>query len=156
MLKIEILSIGKDKDSWVTDACGHFVKQLKRHAAVKLTALPALKAKASLSPIEIKRREAERFEKAIGSGYVIALTDRGKEYDSRAFASFLERLRAESRGAVTFLIGGPYGLADSLLERADACVSLSPLTFSHQLVRLILLEQLFRGFDILAGGSYHK
>jgi 23S rRNA (pseudouridine1915-N3)-methyltransferase len=151
-----VLAIGKDKDPWVTEGCRHYGKLLSKHAKVAVTALPALKGVSALSPVEIMDREATVFERALGDEYLAALTHRGMSYDTASFARLLERLQTESRGAITFLIGGPYGLHERLMQRANLRVSLSPLTFSHQLVRLVLLEQLFRGFDILGGGSYHK
>ncbi|MBU0985326.1 MAG: 23S rRNA (pseudouridine(1915)-N(3))-methyltransferase RlmH [candidate division Zixibacteria bacterium] len=156
MLKITIAGIGKDKDRWVTEGAEHFHTLLSRYAAIDYAYLPALKGTASLSPDEVRAKEAERLLPAISKGYVIALTDRGKQFDSLKFARLLERIQVQAQGRLTFVIGGPHGLAPVVLEQADLQLSLSPLTFSHQVVRLVLLEQLFRAFDILKGGSYHK
>ena len=87
---------------------------------------------------------------------LVALSDSGKSCNSVSFSRLLERWQTTSGGTVTFLIGGPFGLDTSLLESADLILSLSPLTFSHQLVRLVLFEQLYRGFTILHNTSYHK
>jgi 23S rRNA (pseudouridine1915-N3)-methyltransferase len=156
LLKIRILAIGKDKDRWVEDGCKHYLKQLGKYARVEMVLLPALKSAGSLPHAEIMSREAEKLQKAIGNEYLVALSDHGQKTDSRAFAGILEDLTTVSGGSVVFLIGGPYGIHERMLSRADMVLSLSPLTFSHQLVRLVLLEQLYRGFDILRGGSYHK
>lgn len=94
--------------------------------------------------------------KELGKGLVVALSDSGKKADSHEFARLLEQWQTRSNGTITFLIGGPFGLDESLLSRADVALSLSPLTFSHQLVRLVLLEQLYRAFSILSGSPYHK
>ncbi len=156
MLRIRVVAIGKDKDPWVTEGSEHYLKLLSRYANVQIDLLPGLKSTSSLSPDEIKKREAQRFDKALGSSRFIALSDRGKRHDSRSFARWLQKQQSISGGSVTILIGGPYGLHEHLLARAETILSLSELTFSHQLVRLVLLEQIYRGFSILAGSSYHK
>lgn len=156
MLKITLLTIGRDKDRWVTEGLRHYQKLVSRWAAVELKAIPSPKQSASLSPDEIKAQEAAAIRRHLPAGRVVALTDTGTGYDSRAFADFIDKLQMESGGRVTFLIGGPYGLSNDLMASADDRLSLSPLTFSHQLVRLVLMEQLYRGFSILHGTDYHK
>lgn len=156
MLKIRILAIGEDKDRWVTDGSTHYLTLLSKYVSIETRALPSPKTSPSLSPDEIKKQEAAILQKELGRGLTVALSDRGRQVDSVAFAKLLEQWQVKSGGSVTFLIGGPHGLYDSILDRADAVLSLSPLTFSHQLVRLVLLEQLYRGFSILAGTAYHK
>ena len=156
MLKIRIITIGKDKDSWVTAGCAHYLTLLKKHAEVRIVTVPVAKATPSLSAQEIRAREAELLKKHLGKGLTIALTDAGKKFDSHAFAQQLEGWHTTSGGQVSFLIGGPHGLDAELIERADASISLSPMTFSHQLVRLVLLEQLYRAFSIISGSPYHK
>jgi 23S rRNA (pseudouridine1915-N3)-methyltransferase len=155
LLKVRIVAIGKDKDPWISEGGNHYVKLLSRYATVATRIIPALKTTASLSPAEIKSREAERFEKELGKDFLIALSDRGVKTDSVGLAQKIEKLQARS-SAITFLIGGAYGLDERIIKRADLVLSLSPLTFSHQLVRLILLEQLYRALSILHGSSYHK
>lgn len=156
MTNIRIVSIGRDKDEWVTAGCGHYRKLLARYARIEFLYLPALKGAASLSADEIKAKEAAKFSAVLGPGFVIALHDRGKSFDSIAFARELEKIESHARGGLTFVIGGPYGLHESILNRADLVWSLSPLTYPHQLVRLIVLEQLYRAYSIQRGTSYHK
>jgi len=156
LLRVRLLSIGRDRDRWVGEGCDHYLKLLSRFAKVENQIIPALKGSASLSPTELKTREAERIDKALGSDYLVALHDQGRKYDSPAFAKMLEKLQTESGGRLTLLIGGAFGLDERILDRANLVVSLSGLTFSHQLVRLVVLEQLYRGFSILAGTKYHK
>lgn len=156
MLNITILAIGKDKDRWVTEAVAHYEKLLSKYCRLTWRVLPSLKNAASRSPEEIRRAEAARLTEALGPGFVAALADNGRSFDSPGFAKLLQRWHNSSGGHVTLIIGGPYGLHESILTRADLILSLSPLTFSHQLVRPILLEQLFRGFSILHHTDYHK
>jgi len=156
VLKITILQIGKDKDRWVSEACEHYLKLLGRFAKVDFKLIPDVKNAASLPPAELKSAQGEAILNQIDNTLSIALSDSGEQLDSPAFAKFLEKLQTVSQGKVAFIIGGPYGLSESVIEKADYTVSLSPLTFSHQLVRPVLLEQLYRGFSILAGTDYHK
>ncbi len=100
--------------------------------------------------------EAELIRSKVKSNYSIALTDRGKSMDSLKFARWLEKLKINSGGACDFIIGGIYGIEKDLLASCRETLSLSPMTMSHQLVRPVLLEQLYRGFSILGGGKYHK
>lgn len=156
MVKIRVIASGRDKNKWLTEGVHHYLKLLGRYASIEIKNLPSPRAAASLSPAEIKKKEAARFEKEFKGGYFIALSDRGQKKDSHRFARLLEQIQTQNRGPITFLIGGPYGLDDSILKKTDLILSLSELTFSHQLVRLVLLEQLYRSFSILHGSSYHK
>jgi len=156
LLNIRIISIGRDKDEWITSGCEHYRKLLSRYARIEFDYLSSPKGSASLSANEIKAAEATKLSKAIGTGFTIGLHDRGRSFDSVQFAKELEKIETHSRGSVALVIGGPYGLHESILERADLLWSLSPLTFSHQLVRLIVLEQLYRAYSIRQGTSYHK
>jgi 23S rRNA (pseudouridine1915-N3)-methyltransferase len=153
---IRIVSIGRDKDEWISAGCEHYRKLLGRYARVTFEYLPSLKGAASLSADEIRAKEAAKLSAVIGSGFVIALHDRGRDFDSPTFAREFEKIETHARGSLTLVIGGPYGLHESILERADLVWSLSPMTYSHQLVRLVVLEQLYRAYSIRHGTSYHK
>ena len=156
MVKIKILAIGKDKDRWVSDGQKHFEKLLSRFAKVSSIHIPTPKIASSLSPVEIKKKEADLFQKQIGTNTFITLTDKGALFDSILFSKQLEKLITNSNGQLIFLIGGAYGIDENLISKASFKLSLSPLTFSHQLVRLILLEQLYRAFSIAHNTDYHK
>jgi 23S rRNA (pseudouridine1915-N3)-methyltransferase len=156
MLKVEIVALGRDKDAWISDGINHYARLLSRYCRLTITNLPALKKSAALSPVEIQRLEAERFRPYLEKSTTIALTDKGHSCDSLGFAKLLADLQTTSGGSIILLVGGAFGLADEILRRATYRLSLSPLTFSHQVVRLILLEQLYRGFSILHNTDYHK
>ena len=156
MLKIRIVAIGEDKEEWITEGCKHYINLLKKYAVIEQVTASQPKHSANLSPDEIKKLEAKAIEANKSKGILVALSDGGRSCDSTSFARLLELWQTTSGGTVTFLIGGPYGLDTSLLKSADLILSLSPLTFSHQLVRLVLFEQLYRGFTILHNTSYHK
>ncbi len=156
MVRIHIIAIGKDKDEWVSEGVAHFEKLLSRFAKIKWTIVAVPSKSSSLSINEIKLQESKLIQKYLSGGTIIALADTGRQYDSPKFSKKLESLLSQSSGELKFVIGGPYGLDKSILEQADEIVSLSGLTFSHQIVRLVLLEQLYRAFSILKGTDYHK
>jgi 23S rRNA (pseudouridine1915-N3)-methyltransferase len=155
MHRIRIVAVGRDKDAWVRDACNHFEKLLRKYARVEWEVVASARGH-NLSPAEAKREEAERLRKRLEGAYTVALADSARDLDSLRFASWLERTLTRHSNRVAFVIGGPYGLDQSLVDGAGDALSLSPLTFSHQLVRPVLLEQLYRAFTILGGGTYHK
>ena len=156
MIKIKIIAIGKDKDKWVTEGQKHFEKLLSRYAKIESIHIPSPKLSPSLTPLEIKKKESELFSKQIGKFKYIALVDNGIYFNSIAFSKQLEKLITTSSGQLIFIIGGAYGIDEKLLSQASYKLSLSPLTFSHQLVRLVLFEQLFRAFSISNNTDYHK
>jgi 23S rRNA (pseudouridine1915-N3)-methyltransferase len=156
VLKVRIIAPGKSKGDWIEDGCRHFLKLLSRYAHVELVELPSVRATSPLPPKDILRREAAAIDKRLGGNMVVALTDRGEKFDSHAFAAKLEHWQATCGGGIDFVIGSAWGLDESVLRRADLALSLSGMTFSYQLVRLVLLEQLYRAFSILHNTGYHK
>ena len=156
MIKIRVIAVGKDKDAWVSDASNHYIKLLKRFADIDIAIVPSVKSSANMPASQIKKNEAERLMKKIAGDSYVALSDSGKKMDSTEFSRWLERTIDSCSGRVSFVIGGAYGLDDSILSQAKQTVSLSALTFSHQLVRPVLLEQLYRGLTIIHNTGYHK
>ena len=147
--------VGRDKDAWVSNACDHYEKLLRKFARIEYETVSSPRGH-NLSPVELKRDEAHKLDKKLTGSFVVALSDRGDKLDSPAFANWFERTLTQHSNRLAFVIGGPYGLDDSILSAAGQRLSLSPLTFSHQLVRPVLLEQLYRAFTIFSGGDYHK
>lgn len=156
MLTIRIVAVGKDKDEWVSQGCTHFEKLLSRWARVDWQIVKPGAISSSLSPEQIMANEAEALVRVLKGATFVALTDQGKRYDSQGFSQQLQKWLVTCGGEIVFVVGGAYGLAPEILTVAQAQLSLSPLTFSHQLVRLVLLEQLYRGFSILHNTGYHK
>lgn len=156
MLKINIISIGKNKDNWVDEAISHYSKLLKKYADLTFDFIPGKKLSKNLSELELSALEAELIKPRLKSRYQIALSDSGKTYNSKQFSKWLSILPNNSFGSCDFIIGGIYGLDKSFLKSCHEILSLSPMTMSHQIVRPVLLEQLYRGFSILSGSKYHK
>jgi 23S rRNA (pseudouridine1915-N3)-methyltransferase len=161
LVKLRIVAVGKDKDRWISDGVAHYAKLLKRYAAVEIVTVSSPKSTASLPSSQLKKKEGEQLTKSLSGrgaavGVSVALTDTGKRMDTLAFSKWLDKTVTRSGGAINFIIGGAHGLDECILSGADDIISLSPLTFSHQLVRLVLLEQLYRAFSILHNTDYHK
>ncbi|MBI5266935.1 MAG: 23S rRNA (pseudouridine(1915)-N(3))-methyltransferase RlmH [candidate division Zixibacteria bacterium] len=156
MRKIRIVAVGKDKESWVADGVAHYRKLLSRYASIELESVAKARLSASATPDEIRKTEGQAILRMVQGGATVALSDAGRRMTSSEFARALDNLTSHQRGVLTFIIGGPHGLDPKVISQADTVLSLSPLTFSHQIVRLVLLEQLYRAFTILEGGDYHK
>jgi 23S rRNA (pseudouridine1915-N3)-methyltransferase len=154
--KIRIIAPGRDKDAWVSDGCAHYTKLLSRWVRLDWRIINNNKIPSSLSPAEIMKAEAELITGELPSRGLIGLSDKGNKYSSVDFSKQLQKWQTNFGAELTFLIGGTYGIDQTLLDRADGLLSLSPLTFSHQLVRMVLAEQLYRGYSILNGTDYHK
>ena len=155
MFKIDIIAVGKNKDRWVDDAVDHFQLLLKKYCLLNLIYVPDIKKARSLSPALLKKAEAERIRKYLKTPLCFALADRGRSLDTPDFARWLQALMHHG-GHSQFIIGGAFGLDEALMHECRETISLSPLTMSHQLVRPVLLEQLYRAFSILSGSGYHK
>jgi 23S rRNA (pseudouridine1915-N3)-methyltransferase len=155
MYHINIIAIGKNKDAWIEQGIEHYLTLLKKSARVSLIIIPDIKNSKNLSTEELKKEEARQLQKSLKSRYRVALSDRGRQMTSENFAVVLQQMMSHSDGC-DFIIGGIYGLDDSIMQSAQLILSLSPMTMSHRLIRPVLLEQLYRAFSIISGGQYHK
>jgi len=153
-VKIKLIQLGKNKDS-LEQAMVDFVKRLGKFCDLDIMTLKDLKPSKTFSPERCVKEEGEMILRAIpGDEFVVALDEKGKEMNSIAFAEFLSEKLDQGR-AITFIIGGAFGLAEKVKERADLQLSFSKMTFTHQMIRIFLLEQLWRGFCIINGKEYH-
>ncbi len=155
MFRVQVIAVGKNKDRWVDDAVTHYSTLLKKYISLDFTCTSEIKKTKNITEADVMKREAPFIKKHLSAAYAIALTERGRSVDSRTLAKEFNRLM-QRHGGCDILIGGAYGLDKALMAECDDRLSLSPLTMSHQLVRPVLLEQLYRAFSILAGGKYHK
>lgn len=160
MMRIKILLVGKVKERYLTLGQQEYLKRLGPYARVELVQLADEPMPDRASPAEaeqLREKEAQRILKALDPGqYVIALDLRGAAMGSEAFSAFLQERALRGQSSLAFVIGGSTGLGPSVLERADFRLSLGPMTFLHQMVPLLLLEQIYRGFKIAAGEPYHR
>ncbi len=159
-MNIKILCVGKVKEKYLRDGIAEYVKRLGRYAKVTISEVPDEKTPEEASEAEvrqIKEKEGERLLKLIADGdYCIALAIGGKKYDSERFSAHLEQLMNHGESTIDLVIGGSLGLSDAVLKRADESLSFSDFTFPHQLMRLILTEQIYRAFRIMKHEPYHK
>lgn len=159
-MKIEILCVGKLKEKYWVNAISEYVKRLSKYCKIKVIEVPDEKTPDGASEaleLQIKDKEGKGILKHIKDGaHVIALAIDGKQYSSEAFASKIDDLGIRGKSHIVFVIGGSLGLSDEVMERADETISFSKMTFPHQLMRVVLVEQVYRGFRIIRGEPYHK
>ncbi len=159
-MKITILTVGKIKERFYAEAVAEYCKRLSKYCRLEILEVADEKTPDKASPAEekqIKEREGERLLKKIPeSAYVLALAVEGKTLDSVAFAGRMESLGIQGQSHLIFVIGGSLGLDERILSRADEKISFSAMTFPHQLMRVILLEQIYRGYRIIHHEPYHK
>lgn len=155
---IELWTIGKPKFTFINEGEQEFVRRIRHYSKFSVESVEVkLSSRKNLTSSDVKIAESEAILKRIGDKKILILLDeRGKRYDSIDFAKKLEHWRMNARDGLVFLIGGAYGFDEALYSRAHDKVSLSDMTFSHQLIRLIFLEQLYRAHTILRGEKYHN
>ena len=155
-MKISFWSIGKAHDEYVKPGIEQFTKRISNYYKVGWSILPVPKNAGMMSEMDLKKKEGETvLEWLDREDFLVALDERGKQMDSENLAKFLQVQANSSRKNLVFLIGGAFGLDEMVLKRANLTWSLSQLTFPHQLVRLILAEQLYRACTILKNEKYH-
>jgi 23S rRNA (pseudouridine1915-N3)-methyltransferase len=155
-MKIHLWSIGKEHEPYVKMGVDDFTKRIGRYYPVEWKIIPTPKNAGLLSPADLKKKEAETLLEGLSKDdYLVALDERGKAFSSEGLAQFIQGRANEGLKNLVFLIGGAYGLDEAVLRRADHRWSLSQLTLPHQLVRLLLAEQLYRACTILRNEKYH-
>ena len=159
-MNINIICVGKLKEKYLTDACKEYIKRISRFAKVSVIELADEPASDKMSRAEeeaIINKEGAKILEKIGSGdYVIALCVEGKQMSSPEMAFHLSKCFLEGKSTISFVIGGSLGLSPDVKKRSNYNLSFSKMTFPHQLMRVILLEQIYRCFKINANESYHK
>lgn len=159
-MKISILCVGKVKEKFYREAIDEFTKRLGRYCKLEIIEVADEKTDEQASDTEIrlvKEKEGERLLKNIKEdAYVIALCIDGKQLDSEELSEKIEKLGIQGISHICFIIGGSLGLSDAVVKRADFKLSFSKMTFPHQLMRVILLEQIYRGYRIMNHEPYHK
>lgn len=159
-MKITLITVGKIKEKFYTDAIAEYSKRLSRYCKLDIVQVADEKTPDGASELQerqIKEKEGERILAQIKDGsYVIALAIEGEMLDSEGLAEKIDRLGVGGQSQIVFIIGGSLGLSDAVMRRADYKLSFSKMTFPHQLMRVILLEQIYRSYRIVHGEPYHK
>lgn len=155
-MKVTLLVVGKTNDANFIKSIADYQKRLKFYIPFEIIELPELKNTRSLSEDQQKLSEGEAILNSLdASDLVVLLDDKGNEFTSMQFSAFMQRSMASGAKRLVFVVGGPYGFSKAVYDRANSKLSLSRMTFSHQMVRLIFVEQLYRAMTILRGEPYH-
>lgn len=154
-MKTELILVGKTTNKHFVACINDYVERIGHYMPFSITTIPELKNAKSLSEDQQKEREGELIMKQLqASDTVVLLDEHGSQMRSLEFASWLQKMQNSARRLV-FVVGGPYGFSPALYQRANQKISLSPMTFSHQMVRLVFTEQIYRACTILKGEPYH-
>ncbi len=160
MIKVSIICVGRLKEAYWRDACGEYVKRMSRYADFSIIEVDEEKLPESPSQPQIDntlKKEGERILARIPKGaQIAAMCIEGKLYSSEQLAQLMEENASFGSGSIAFIIGGSWGLSDEVKRAAQIKMSMSKMTFPHQLARVMLCEQIYRGFLINSGGKYHK
>lgn len=155
-MKITLLTVGKTDKDWVKQGMDIYISRLKHYIPFSVVEIPELKNVSSLTKDQIKTREGELILKNVRpTDDIILMDERGKQYTSVEFAKIIQDKISYTGKDMVYVIGGAYGFSDAVYQRANSKISLSKMTFSHQMVRAIFVEQLYRAFTIMKGEPYH-
>ncbi|MCM4161162.1 23S rRNA (pseudouridine(1915)-N(3))-methyltransferase RlmH [Antarcticibacterium flavum] len=155
-MTIKLLGIGKTDDPALQDLTNVYIKRLQFYTKFELELIPDIKNAKNLDENQQKQKEGELLlSRLTASDFVVLLDENGKQFSSVGFSEFLQKRMNSGLKQLVFIIGGPYGFSSEVYQRADSKLSLSKMTFSHQMVRLFFVEQLYRGFTILRNEPYH-
>ncbi len=155
-MKILLIAIGKTDEDYLITGIKKYVGRIGHYASFEMKEIPDIRNRKTLSEDQQKKAESFLLLSQLQPGdQVVLLDERGKQYTSVDFSETMEKWMASGAKRLVFIIGGPYGFAQEVYEKANSQMALSPMTFSHQMVRLIFVEQLYRAFTILKGEPYH-
>jgi len=155
-MKITLLVIGKTDEQYITEGMNEYIKRLKHYINFEVEVIPDIKKSKSLSAENQKIMEGEQIlSKALPGKEIHLFDEKGKMFSSREFSSFLEKKMVSGIKELVLVVGGPYGFSDAVYEKASSKISLSRMTFSHQMARLLCVEQIYRAMTILKGEPYH-
>ncbi len=154
-MKIKLITIGKTDDNYLTVGIDKYLSRLLHYVDFELIVIPDIKNGGKMTSLLLKESEGKEILKIISkSEFVVLLDENGKEYTSVGFSQFIQK-RMNTGMDMTFIIGGPYGFSEEVYAQSNLKIALSQMTFSHQMVRLFFVEQLYRCFTILKGEKYH-
>jgi len=154
-MKIRLLVVGKTKEKEIQSGIDEYLKRLTRYINFQMEVIPDVKVSKKMSSGEVKILEGKEILKRLDKDVLILLDEKGKEFTSVGFARWIENQQMNSTKQLTFLIGGAYGFSEEVYQRATSKIALSKMTFTHQMIRLIFIEQLYRAFTIIKGEKYH-
>jgi 23S rRNA (pseudouridine1915-N3)-methyltransferase len=152
-----VLMVGKTDQDYLNEGIERYVKRIRRYIEFEIKTLKGIKHDKKLSTNEIKDSEAKQILNSIeGSDFVVLLDEKGQVFNSMEFSNYISKKTDTGLKHIVFIIGGALGFSDSIYRRANEQISISKMTFSHQIIRLIFLEQLYRAYTIIKGEPYHN
>lgn len=155
-MKVKLLLTGKTNSDYLKSGIDDYIKRLKHYLPFEILVIPELKNNKKMSEDQQKKKEGDLILTQINtSDFVVLLDENGKDFSSIAFSDFLRKKMVSGLKSMIFVVGGPYGFSEEVYKRTNMKISLSKMTFSHQMVRLIFVEQLYRAMTILKGEPYH-
>ena len=155
-MEIELLTVGKTTIRFVIDGIEEYTRRLKHYIPYSIRTIPDIKNTSKMDQAKQKEEEGKKILEAVSnSDYVVLLDERGRQYSSMEFSAFIEKQMVAGRRKVIFVVGGPYGFSKAVYDRADSLLSLSKMTFNHEMVRLFFTEPVYRAMTITRGEPYH-
>lgn len=154
-MKVRLISIGKTNEAYLREGMEIYVSRLKHYVDFSMLELDEVKGSKKISMDDYRKKEAEKLLPLLTAERTVLLDEKGKTFTSFAFAKHLNNKMIQGCRSIDFVIGGPFGFDGSVRKKADEMMSLSDLTFSHQMVRLFFVEQLYRAYSIIKGEKYH-
>lgn len=155
-MKIKLIVVGKTSTAYISEGINEFTRRVSRYFPFEICVIPDLKSTKGLTAEAQKKKEGELILNAVGQGnWIVLLDERGKEFTSRGFAEYIDRRTSTTNRDIVFVVGGPYGFSEAVYAAAADKISLSKMTLTHEMIRLLFVEQLYRAFTILRGEPYH-
>jgi len=156
-MKVEFWVVGKTNEKYLKEGIDMYIKRLSHYLPFQMVVVPDVKSSKGINPIQLKDREGNSIlQKLKSEDLLILLDEKGKSFDSVAFSRYLDQLLMRPGRRLIFLVGGAFGFSDAIYKRAQGKLSLSEMTFSHQMIRLFFAEQLYRAMTILRNEPYHN
>lgn len=155
-MRFELLFLGKTKERYLAAGIEEYAKRLAHYVPTDIITVKEKKCKKGVSENLLIAKESESLLQSVQGSHLVCLDRTGIQMDSRELAACLQRWEMQGQKKISFIIGGPLGLSPAILKKADLVLSLSPMTFTHEMARMLLLEQLYRACTIKAGEKYHK
>lgn len=155
-MEISLLAIGKTNQKYVQAGIDEYLRRLKHYTPFRIECIPDIRNSRNISEEMQKNTEGDKILSSLSpSDYCVVLDEKGTEFTSSGFAAFLQKIMLSGRKRAVFVVGGPYGFSEKVYARANAKISLSKMTFTHEMVRLFFVEQIYRAMTILNGEPYH-
>jgi 23S rRNA (pseudouridine1915-N3)-methyltransferase len=155
-MKIALLQTGKTSEKYIAEGVENYIARIRKFSGFEIITVPDLKNTRNMPPREQKSLEGDKILRLLGQDdYIVLLDERGREFRSVEFAGWIQKQSMAPGKRLVFITGGPWGFSDKVLKKAHMKMSLSKMTFPHQLVRLLFVEQLYRAFTIIKGDPYH-